>query len=134
MKRGPLTIGAEWSSATSALNIHDQMGSEGSCLASRQNSHIRSPVHTAKKVDGLLQQRGVTVLMWPPQSPDLNIIEDVWGRMKTSLSRLCLYGKSADDLWAAVNEEWERLKCDSSFTEALYRSLPERMKAVVGGR
>ncbi|KAH7940926.1 hypothetical protein HPB49_008143 [Dermacentor silvarum] len=37
--------------------------------------------------------------------------------------------KSADDLWAAVNEEWERLKCDSSFTEALYRSLPERMKA-----
>ncbi|XP_049268775.1 Down syndrome cell adhesion molecule-like protein 1 homolog [Rhipicephalus sanguineus] len=94
-------------------------------------SHDRSPVHTAKKVDRLLQQRGVTVLMWPPQSPDLNIIENVWGRMKTSLSRLGLHGKSADDLWAAVNEEWERLKCDSSFTEALYRSLPERMKAVV---
>lgn len=93
--------------------------------------HDRSPVHTAKKVDRLLQQRGVTVLMWPPQSPDLNIIENVWGRMKTSLSRLGLHGKSADDLWAAVNEEWERLKCDSSFTEALYRSLPERMKAVV---
>lgn len=93
--------------------------------------HDRSPVHTAKKVDRLLQQRGVTVLMWPPQSPDLNIIENVWGRMKTSLSRLSLHGKSADDLWAAVNEEWERLKCDSSFTEALYRSLPERMKAVV---
>ncbi|KAH7978720.1 hypothetical protein HPB49_006545 [Dermacentor silvarum] len=52
-------------------------------------------------------------------------------RMKTSLSRLSLHGKSADDLWAAGNEEWERLKCDSSFTEALYRSLPERMKAVI---
>ncbi|KAH7979575.1 hypothetical protein HPB49_009954 [Dermacentor silvarum] len=45
--------------------------------------------------------------------------------------RTRLHGKFADDLWAAVNEEWERLKCDSSFTEALYRSLPERMKAVV---
>ncbi|KAH7977742.1 hypothetical protein HPB49_003360 [Dermacentor silvarum] len=95
--------------------------------------HDRSPVDTAKKVDRLLQQRGVTVIMWPPQSPDLNIIENVWGRMKTSLSRLGLHGKSADDLWAAVNEEWERLKCDSSFTEAQYRSLPERMKAVIAG-
>ncbi|KAH7953449.1 hypothetical protein HPB49_008720 [Dermacentor silvarum] len=67
--------------------------------------HDRSPVHTAKKVARLLQQRGVTVLI--------------------------LHEKSADDLWAAVNEKWERLKCDSNFTEALYRSLPERMKAVV---
>lgn len=91
-------------------------------------------MHTTKKVDRLLAQRAVAVLMWPPQSPDLNIIENVWGRMKTSLPRLNSHGKSADGLWAVVNEEWERLKCDSSFTEALYRSLPDRMKAVVDGQ
>ncbi|KAL1474730.1 hypothetical protein MTO96_037774 [Rhipicephalus appendiculatus] len=58
--------------------------------------HDHSPVHTAKKVDRLLQQRGVTVLMWLSQSADLNVIENVWGRMKSSLSRLRLHGKSAD--------------------------------------
>ncbi|KAL1429768.1 hypothetical protein MTO96_015798 [Rhipicephalus appendiculatus] len=93
MKPSPLTIGAEWSSATSAR--------------SRPNG-----------ISGLVS--GVQIEL-----------ENVWGRMKTSICRRSFHGSSADGLWAAVNEEWERLKCDSSFTEALYRSLRDRMKAIV---
>ncbi|KAH7977932.1 hypothetical protein HPB49_003986 [Dermacentor silvarum] len=38
---------------------------------------------------------------------------------------------TADKYSNLLDTEWEGLKCDSSFTEALYRSLPERMKDVV---
>ncbi|KAH6920207.1 hypothetical protein HPB50_028806 [Hyalomma asiaticum] len=46
-------------------------------------------------------------------------------------SRRSLHGLSADDLWGAIKEEWERLRSDSSLTAALYNSLPSRMAAVV---
>ncbi|KAL1466052.1 hypothetical protein MTO96_042972 [Rhipicephalus appendiculatus] len=83
--------------------ITSRMTPEHDCIFQQD----RSPVHTAIKVDRVLKQRGVTVPMWPRQSCDLNIIENVWGRMKPSLSRLCLHGKSADDFWDFLNEEWE---------------------------
>lgn len=89
----------------------------------------RSPVHTAKEVEALFRQ-GMTVLTWPPQSPDLNIIENVWGRMKTALARQCLHGLSAESLWAVVQSEWDRLKRDPMLAKALYESLPAPMMAV----
>lgn len=47
--------------------------------------HDRSPVHTARAVQNLLQERAVCVLDWPPKGADLNPIENVWGAMKESL-------------------------------------------------
>ncbi|KAH9380663.1 hypothetical protein HPB48_015867 [Haemaphysalis longicornis] len=89
----------------------------------------RAPVHTAKKVQALLQQQGVTILPWHPQSPDWIIIEIVGGRMKTALSRQSLHGLSSDSLWAAVQQEWDRLKRDPALARALYESLLARMTA-----
>lgn len=130
------------------VRIEDRYTSEGYCAILddvmvsyllngpfREGDYVlqqdNSPVHTSRRVTRFFEDRGINTLSWPPQSPDLNIIENVWGLLKTALARRSLHGLSADDLWGAIKEEWERLRSDSSLTAALYNSLPSRMAAVV---
>ncbi|KAL3189757.1 hypothetical protein MRX96_020787 [Rhipicephalus microplus] len=93
--------------------------------------HDRSPVHTSKKVEALLRQLNIAVLEWPPQSPDFNIIENIWGQMKAALASKPLHGMSRDSLWRAVHAEWERLNLDATLMDSLYSSLPRRMAAAI---
>lgn len=44
--------------------------------------HDRSPIHTARKVDELLEACSVHQLQWPPNRADMNPIENEWGLMK----------------------------------------------------
>ena len=40
------------------------------------------PCHTAKTVKTYLHQKEIPILEWPPNSPDLNPIENVWSTLK----------------------------------------------------
>ncbi|KAH6948725.1 hypothetical protein HPB50_026026 [Hyalomma asiaticum] len=93
--------------------------------------HDLSPVYTAKRVRTLLDALGVNCLEWPPKAADINIIENVWGLIKSNLSKRSLNTLNADELWEAIQEEWLRLQQDNAFVEALYRSLPSRMECVI---
>ncbi|KAH7944208.1 hypothetical protein HPB52_017190 [Rhipicephalus sanguineus] len=95
--------------------------------------HDRSPVDTAASVKRLLEDRCVMVLDWPPQGADMNIIENVRAEMKKALSRRPLHKCSSDILWAAVEEEWQKL-ARSCVAHSLYESLPRRMAAVLAAR
>jgi transposase len=47
--------------------------------------HDNALPHTAKKTLAFLRKEKVKVLELPPQSPDLNLIENLWGIMKKRL-------------------------------------------------
>lgn len=90
-----------------------------------------SPIHTARTVKTFLEERAVRVLDWPPRGADFNIIENVWGTIKHRMSRLDLRTATSDDLWQAVEAEWNKLREANGFVESLYESLPRRMAEAV---
>ena len=45
------------------------------------------PSHKAEKVTKFLVRNGVTIMPWPPNSPDLNVIENAWTPLKTNVKK-----------------------------------------------
>ncbi|KAL3225679.1 hypothetical protein MRX96_025714 [Rhipicephalus microplus] len=85
--------------------------------------HDNSAIHSSKKVKSFLQERGINVLECPPQSPGLNVVENVWGLLQSALAGRSLHGPSADNLWLFIEKEWETFKRNTSLTTAFYQSI-----------
>lgn len=92
--------------------------------------HDLSPIHTSRSVEAMLENLAIRKLSWPAKGADINPIENVWGIMKSRLSRLQLHKMNKDSLWAAVHAEWERLRGTELATD-LFASMPRRMESVI---
>ena len=54
-------------------------------------------VHTSRLTRDWLDSKGIHPTIWPPQSPDLNIIESVWRDVKVKLAKVEAPITSASD-------------------------------------
>lgn len=63
---------------------------------------------------------------WPSQSPDLNIIEDIWNYMKDE--KVKRHISNIDELWTTLQDIWKNIP--QRFIDKLYRSMPKRVNAV----
>ena len=87
-----------------------------------------APSHTSISTSKFLKAKKIKVLQdWPAQSPDMNIIEHVWGRMKEEAWKM--KPKNLDELWEACKTAFFAIPDD--FINKLYESLPNRMDAVL---
>lgn len=87
-----------------------------------------APCHRAKATMEWLTSKEVRVLQpWPAQSPDLNIIENVWHMLKQRVYREEF--KTTEELWAALQREWKKIK--TTEVQNLIDSMPRRLKSVI---
>ncbi len=86
-----------------------------------------APVHTAKGTKSWFSDHGVTVLDWPANSPDLNLIENLWGIVKRKMRDT--RPNNADELKATVKETWASIPPQQC--HKLITSMPRRIEAVI---
>lgn len=74
-----------------------------------------------------LNQNSINVLSnWPPQSPDCNIIENVWSVLKTNVFNN--KPRSSFELWKYIQEEWQKIP--TNLFKRLYSSIPARLNEI----
>ena len=98
-----------------------------------------APIHTAGKVKRFFEDMAFELLDWPPYSPDLNCIENLWKLLKEKinarypeLGTLPKNESSLRQLISAAIEVWEEF--DIELINQLIDSMPRRIAAVVAAK
>jgi hypothetical protein len=92
--------------------------------------HDGHPVHTAGITVAYINKNMPQTLEppeWPPYSPDLNPIENVWGWLKNQVSKDL--PKTVASLKTSIKKHWKSVTAD--FLAPFYDSLPNRLQMVI---
>ena len=96
--------------------------------------HDNDPKHTAYATKLWLEKNKFSVLVWPPQSPDMNPIEHMWNELERCIRKRRNIPKSTNELWLAIEKEWETISIP--FCQKLISTIPKRiddLKKAKGG-
>lgn len=84
------------------------------------------PKHKAKKTTTFMNAIHMKRLEWPPQSADLNPIENLWGYLDGKVDKTNVTNK--DSYFSALEAAWANL--DPDYLKRLVESMPRRLAAV----
>jgi transposase len=95
-----------------------------------------APTHTAHLVREALQEMNIEVMEWPPHSPDLNPIENLWALLKASIYKLrpdLIDMRNNNETKAILVETaqqaWDEL--DLHHFSHLSETMPHRVEAII---
>jgi transposase len=89
-----------------------------------------APGHGAIATIEELNTRGLRPIFWPPNSPDLNPIEQIWNWMKDYIDKKCpTIHSSYQRVRQAVIEAWNSIP--DKEVKDLIRKMKDRCEAVI---
>lgn len=87
-----------------------------------------APIHVSKHMKAYFAQQNWKVSDWPAKSPDLNVIENVWGRLQNKIAEMS--PKNLQELDAMIRKAWYEI-CTPDYCESLFKSIPTRLSKVI---
>ena len=88
-----------------------------------------APAHKARVTKDFLESHRIPVLDWPPYSPDLNIIENLWGIVSAKVYEGGKEYQNPSELWNEVSDQL--LAISPQVIQNLYNSIPGRLMKVI---
>lgn len=100
-----------------------KMGLEDNYIFQQDND----PKHMAKKTQAFFRACRIKPLEWPPQSPDLNPIENLWAILDNRVEKTHVTNKQT--YFAALEQAWNEL--DPQHLRNLVESIPKRLQSII---
>lgn len=89
--------------------------------------HDNDPKHTARSVKSWLEENKINVLEWPPQSPDLNPIENLWNDIGVALQDKNT--SNFNEFWEEIQKAWNATTIERC--QRLINSMTKRCAEVI---
>jgi len=83
--------------------------------------------HTSAKTSKYFKKKRVKLIPWPPRSPDLNIIENIWSMVDEKLLKYSI--NNTTQLKEALKIVWAEISKD--VIRKLFQSMPTRLRQVI---
>ena len=88
-----------------------------------------APCHKAKIVLDFMAENDIELLDWPPQSPDMNPIENLWAIIKSRRQNKYGLPKSRNEIIDQIFDIWDNI--EPSLVENLANSANKRINLVL---
>ena len=88
-----------------------------------------APVHRANTVKAYKENNQINETEWPAQSPDMNIIENIWLRIKRDIENQTSNVTTPQQLFDVIRGAWQNIPVD--YVKGLYETIPGRLCEVL---
>jgi transposase len=88
-----------------------------------------APAHNARIVNEVFENSGAHRIFWPPYSPDMNPIENIWAYIKHRLHALPRRPANLAELKARIQTIWDSISVEMCRNHL--RSMPRRLESLV---
>ncbi|GFV51736.1 uncharacterized protein TNCV_1320921 [Trichonephila clavipes] len=88
--------------------------------------------HTARSIKAFLAEQNIPLLDWPGNSPDMNLIENVWELMKREVTKDVITNKT--QLLKRIIHVWNHHPQMQETVQPCIDSMPRRIEALIAAK